>query len=153
MQVILGSKNYINDYILNNGFKIINNKYGKPSYENSDIHFNKSHTKDLSVAIIDNKSCGIDIEKIRTFNELMANKICSNEEIAFLNDVSNKDYYFTLLWVLKESFLKCVGVGLSVPMKKINFIKHNKINLEMKNFKMKYITLNKYIIAICRKGN
>jgi hypothetical protein len=37
-------------------------------------------------------------------------------------------------------------------MKKINFIKHNKINLEMKNFKMKYITLNKYIIAICRKG-
>ena len=152
MQVILGSKNYINDYILNNGFKIINNKYGKPSYENSDIYFNKSHTKDLSVAIIDNKSCGIDIEKIRTFNELMANKICSNEEIAFLNGVSNKDYYFTLLWVLKESFLKCIGVGLSVPMKKINFIKHNKINLEMKNFKMKYITLNKYIIAICRKG-
>lgn len=152
MQVILGSKNYINDYILKNGFKIINNKYGKPAYENSDIYFNKSHTKDLSVAIIDNKSCGIDIEKIRTFNELMANKICSNEEIAFLNGVSNKDYYFTLLWVLKESFLKCVGVGLSVPMKKINFIKHNKINLEMKNFKMKYITLNKYIIAICRKG-
>ena len=152
MQVILGSKNYINDYILNNGFKIINNKYGKPSYENSDIYFNKSHTKDLSVAIIDNKSCGIDIEKIRTFNELMANKICSNEEITFLNGVSNKDYYFTLLWVLKESFLKCVGVGLSVPMKKINFVKDNKINLEIKNYKMKYITLNKYIIAICRKG-
>lgn len=152
MQVILGNRNYINDYILNNGFKIINNKYGKPSYENSDIYFNKSHTKDLSVAIIDNKSCGIDIEKIRTFNELMANKICSNEEITFLNGVSNKDYYFTLLWVLKESFLKCVGVGLSVPMKKINFIKDNKINLEIKNFKMKYITLNKYIIAICRKG-
>ena len=151
MQVILGSKNYINDYILNNGFKIINNKYGKPSYKNGDIYFNKSHAKDLSVAIIDNKSCGIDIEKIRTFNELMANKICSNEEITFLNGVSNKDYYFTLLWVLKESFLKCIGVGLSVPMKKINFIKHNKINLEMKNFKMKYITLNKYIIAICRK--
>lgn len=152
MQVILGNRNYINDYILNNGFKIINNKYGKPSYENSDIYFNKSHTKDLSVAIIDNKKCGIDIEKIRTFNELMVNKICSYEEITFLNGVSNKDYYFTLLWVLKESFLKCVGVGLSVPMKKINFIKDNKINLEMKNFKMKYITLNKYIIAICRKG-
>lgn len=152
MQVILGNRNYINDYILNNGFKIINNKYGKPSYENSVIYFNKSHTKDLSVAIIDNKSCGIDIEKIRTFNELMVNKICSNEEITFLNGISNKDYYFTLLWVLKESFLKCIGVGLSVPMKKINFIKDNKINLEMKNFKMKYITLNKYIIAICRKG-
>jgi len=152
MQVILGNRNYINDYILNNGFKIINNKYGKPSYENSVIYFNKSHTKDLSVAIIDNKSCGIDIEKIRTFNELMVNKICSNEEITFLNGISNKDYYFTLLWVLKESFLKCIGVGLSVPMKKINFIKDNKISLEMKNFKMKYITLNKYIIAICRKG-
>ena len=152
MQVILGNRNYINDYILNNGFKIINNKYGKPSYENSDIYFNKSHTKDLSVAIIDNKSCGIDIEKIRIYHELMANKICSDEEITFLNSVSNKDYYFTLLWVLKESFLKCIGVGLSVPMKKINFIKDNKINLEMKNFKMKYITLNKYIIAICRKG-
>lgn len=152
MQVILGNRNYINNYILNNGFKIINNKYGKPSYKNSDIYFNKSHAKDLSVAIIDNKSCGIDIEKIRTFNELMVNKICSNEEITFLNGVSNKDYYFTLLWVLKESFLKCVGVGLSVPMKKINFIKDNKINLEIKNFKMKYITLDKYIIAICRKG-
>ena len=152
MQLILGNRSYINDCILNNGFKIINNKYGKPSYENSDIFFNKSHTKDLSVAIIDNKSCGIDIEKIRTYNQLMVNKICSDEEITFLNGVSNKDYYFTLLWVLKESFLKCIGIGLSVPMKKINFIKDNKINLEMKNFKMKYITLNKYIIAICRKG-
>ena len=106
----------------------------------------------MSVAIIDNKNCGIDIEKIRTYNQLMVNKICSNEEITFLNSVSNKDYYFTLLWVLKESFLKCIGVGLYVPMKKINFIKDNKINLEIKNFKMKYITLNKYIIAICRKG-
>lgn len=153
MQVILGSRNYINEYVLNDNFNIVTNKYGKPSYEkNSDIFFNKSHTKDLSVAIIDNKNCGIDIEKIRTYNQLMVNKICSNEEITFLNSVSNKDYYFTLLWVLKESFLKCIGVGLSVPMKKINFIKDNKINLEIKNFKMKYITLNKYIIAICRKG-
>lgn len=152
MQIILGNRNYVNDYVLNNDFKIINNKYGKSFYENSDIYFNKSHTEDLSVAIIDNKDCGIDIEKIRVFNELMVNKICSNEEITFLNSVSNKAYYFTLLWVLKESYLKCVGVGLSVPMKKINFVKDNKINLEIKNFKIKYITLNKYIIAICRKG-
>lgn len=151
MQVILGNRNYINDYILNNGFKIINNKYGKPSYENSDIYFNKSHTKDLSVAIIDNKSCGIDIEKIRTFNELMVNKICSNEEITFLNSVSNKDYYFTLLWVLKESFLKCVGVGLSVPMKKINFIKDNKINVETDKYKFKIIFFEDYIISTCNE--
>ena len=152
MQVILGNRNYINDSILNTKFKIINNKYGKPFYENSDIYFNKSHTKDLSVAIIDNKSCGIDIEKIRAFNELMANKICSNEEINILSNISNKDYYFTLLWVLKESYLKCIGIGLSVPMKKISFVKDNKINLKMKNFKINYIILNNYIIAVCRKG-
>ena len=152
MQVILGNKNYINECILKNDFKIITNKYGKPFYENSDIFFSKSHTKELSVAIIDNRCCGIDIEKIRTFNKLIVNKICSNDEITFLNSVSNKDYYFTLLWVLKEAFLKCIGVGLSIPMEKINFVKDNKINLKLKGFKVEYKTLNKYIIAICKKG-
>ena len=75
MQIVLGTKEYINSFINRQGFETYTNFYGKPLVKDNNIYFNKSHAKNLSIAIIDKKTCGIDIELIRNYNELMAKKI------------------------------------------------------------------------------
>lgn len=151
MSLIIGSRDYINSCIDKLNFKIISNKYGKPIIVNKKAFFNKSHEKDLSVAIIEKTMCGIDIEKIKKYNNLMVKKICSESEIVFLNNCDNKDYYFTLFWVLKESYLKCIGIGLSYPMSKISFVRNGKIVYRTKNTQLRIMQYKDYLISICRK--
>ena len=132
-------------------FQIIRNKYGKPYLKKSEVYFNISHCGDLGVSIIDKYECGIDVEKIREYSDLMALKFCSDNEYKFLSEVDNKDYYFTIIWTLKEAYLKCLGTGITVPMNSINFIKNGKLLLELGSLNFSILNRENYIVAICRK--
>lgn len=138
-------------HIVGKKIEIIKNKFGKPYLKSKDLYFNISHCKDFSVAIIEKNECGIDIEQIRKYNDLMALKVCSNAEYKFLNKCEKKDYYFTALWVLKEAYLKYLGTGISMPMNEINFVHNNNLVLNMQDFKMNLLNYKGGIIAICRK--
>lgn len=151
MKVFFGDKEYIDSIINDLNIEIINNKYGKPMDKNDFLYFSKSHTYNLSTLIIDDKQCGIDIEKIRPYNDIMAKKICSDSEYSYLQQSSKKDYDYTMLWVMKESYLKCLGIGLAYPLKKIGFINNNKIIEEINGFSLTIINFEKYIISIFRK--
>ena len=125
--IVIGTEQEINEKIKSlSKEKLLKNDYGKPYYENTNIKFNKSNTLDLSVLIIDNKECGIDIERIRKYDDIMAKRILSKSEYDFVN-INNKDLYFTIIWTLKESYLKCIGTGLNLNLKDISFVKDNKI--------------------------
>lgn len=149
MKLILTNKQEI-DRLLKD-YQIIYNEYGKPYIKENKFYFNKSHTKNLCALIIDDKECGIDIEQIRKYNEKMANKILSNEEIKYINSKNKKDYFFTLIWTLKESYLKALGTGINVPLKNISFIKNNKIRFKQKEYNFKIIRIHNYIVTSCRK--
>lgn len=150
--IIIGIEKEINEKIKSlSNEKLLKNEYGKPYYENINIRFNKSNTLDLSVLIIDNKECGIDIERIRKYDEVMAKRILSREEYDFVNR-NNKDFTFTLIWTLKESYLKCIGTGLNLNLKDISFVKDNKILKTKNNYNLNYfIYEDKYIISYCTK--
>lgn len=150
--IIIGTEKEINEKIKSlSNEKLLKNEYGKPYYENINIRFNKSNTLDLSVLIIDNKECGIDIERIRKYDEVMAKRILSKEEYDFVNR-NNKDFTFTLIWTLKESYLKCIGIGLNLNLKDISFVKDNKILKTKNNYNLNYfIYEDKYIISYCTK--
>ena len=149
---MIGTEKQINEKIKSlSNEKLLKNEYGKPYYENINIRFNKSNTLDLSVLIIDNKECGIDIERIRKYDEVMAKRILSREEYDFVNR-NNKDFTFTLIWTLKESYLKCIGTGLNLNLKDISFVKDNKILKTKNNYNLNYfIYEDKYIISYCTK--
>ena len=150
--IIIGTEKEINEKIKSlSNENLLKNEYGKPYYENINIRFNKSNTLDLSVLIIDNKECGIDIERIRKYDEVMAKRILSREEYDFVNR-NNKDFTFTLIWTLKESYLKCIGTGLNLNLKDISFVKDNKILKNKNDYKLNYfIYEDKYIISYCTK--
>lgn len=151
--LIIASEKEINDKInsLSNE-PLIRNEYGKPYFKNSKLKFNKSNTLDLSVLIIEEVECGIDIEYIRKYNDIMAKEILSKEEKTFINNTDNKDLYFTILWTLKESYLKCIGTGINTKLNELNMIEDNKIIKTKNNYKLNYfIYEDKYIISYCKR--
>lgn len=102
------------------------NKYGKPFLKgNCGLHFNVSHSEDWIVCALHDEPVGIDIERIRPVEPLeMAAQLFSDEEYKTLMIRSPEDrqHFFFDLWTLKESYIKAVGAGLSIPLKSFTVI-------------------------------
>ncbi len=99
--------------------EITRNRYGKPYLKNEgNIHFNVSHSGSWAVGAVDSFPVGIDVERIRPVNLEIAERFFAWQEY---EELLKKDYperldYFFELWTLKESYIKAVGRGLSVPL-------------------------------------
>lgn len=145
--LVIDNKEKIERYFDN--YKLIYNEYGKPYIENNEFYFNKSYSCDLGVLVIENNECGIDIEKIRKYNEVMSKKIFSIDEYNYVNSKINKDYYFTFLWTLKEAYLKYIGTGINIKLDSISFVKDNKILFKNYDCKFKVIKVDNYVISVC----
>ena len=95
------------------------NAYGKPSLQNAaDVHFNLSHAGDWVVCALDDRPVGIDVEIIQPIDLGIADRFFSREELADLHAKpagERLDAFFDL-WTLKESYMKAVGKGMSLPL-------------------------------------
>lgn len=101
-------------------FDIIRNAYGKPYLKDyDDLHFNVSHSGDWIVGAIGNQPVGIDVEKIGNVNMEIAKRFFHSTEYNALmacSGISDQLSLFYDLWTLKESYIKAVGKGLSLPL-------------------------------------
>lgn len=133
------------------------NRYGKPylkNYEN--IFFNLSHCHELAVCAIESCEVGIDAENIRKWHPNVCKRVFSDRETELLMHSENKNEFFFRLWTLKESFVKAIGVGISYPMKKCEFIiDSNSIKAYgCDGYSFSQIILNdKYVCSVCLKRN
>ena len=87
-------------------------------------HFNVSHSGDLLVvAVSKNLEVGVDVEKIRELKDrdkLIARYFSPNEQKIFRDlPESEKTKSFFFAWTQKEAYLKFLGKGISVDLKKI----------------------------------
>lgn len=104
------------------------NEYGKPLLKGiCNINFNVSHSGEYVVACIDNKPIGVDIELIRNINfmSIVENCFTDKEQSYILNsesflEASLKKFYE--IWTLKESYVKCIGKGLLIPLNTFSII-------------------------------
>lgn len=124
------------------------NKYGKPILKRDcGLHFNVSHSEDWIVCAVDDKPIGIDIEKIRPVELEIAAQFFSEEEYKILIAKSQEDrqYFFLDLWTLKESYIKAVGRGLSIPLNSftVSFLENGEIAIKLDN-KFANWTLKQY---------
>ena len=103
--------------IANNGLVIDCNEFGKLFLrEYPSFHFNISHSGDWVACAISEKEVGIDIEKIKSIDLDIAKRFFSDTEYKMLMSQPEdfKINYFYGIWTLKESYIKCIGKGLSV---------------------------------------
>lgn len=94
-------------------------KYGKPFFKaQNNCHFNISHSGEWIVCAIADHSVGIDIEEVSDIDLGIAYRFFSDQEQEDLKRLSPKEQniYFFDLWSLKESYIKKLGMGLSIPL-------------------------------------
>ncbi|KFM95696.1 4-phosphopantetheinyl transferase [Bacillus clarus] len=134
------------------------NKYGKPYIVNFDhIHFNISHSGDWVVGCCGTSSVGIDIERVEAVDISIAEQFFSLKEYNALKSQNplKKESFFYELWTLKESYIKAVGHGLSIPLNSftIKFDKNGITALNPNNsdtyFFKQYDIDEKYKMALC----
>ena len=98
---------------------------GKPFLKNSPgLHFNISHSGDFAVCVLSDAPVGCDVETIRPVRDAVAERCFSAEENAALaaqDGAAAKETLFFRYWTLKESFLKAVGCGITVPLSSVSF--------------------------------
>lgn len=144
--------------VKNSRLKFEQNNYGKPLLvEPCGIHFNISHAGDWVVAVTDDNPIGIDIEKIGCADYTIAEKFFSKKEYIDLmsKDDDEKNDYFYILWTLKESYIKALGQGLSIPLNAFSFsvineeikLIHKGVNNNFSFFKHKID--EKHILSVC----
>ncbi len=90
-------------------------KYGKPYFNNKEhIQFNISHSEEYVIlAFTKEEKVGIDIEKIREFNDykdIARQFFCDFESRDVIN--TNSINHFFKYWTQKEAFVKATGEGL-----------------------------------------
>ena len=134
-------------------------QYDKPYVQNMDVSFNISHSNDkvmcvFSPSLVD---LGCDVEKDKKDGSKIAERFFTEEEFLYLRNVEEEDErktLFTRLWTMKESFIKAVGEGLSLPLNDFSLIKDGKIcesiSRDGKTFSFReYPTEGDYHFTLC----
>lgn len=105
--------------IKNREIQFTTNTYGKPLLQNRDnLHYNQSHSGNWVASALDYSPVGIDVEEIGQTDLDIAEHFFSRQECRdlFALEASEQREYFFDLWTLKESYIKAVGSGLSLPL-------------------------------------
>jgi len=147
--------------ILNDEVIFEYNEFSKPFLRNNpNFKFNISHSGDFVVCAIGKEDIGIDIEQIKPIDLNIAKQFFSENEYQDL--ISKPDElrlkYFYDLWTLKESFIKCIGKGMAIPLNSFyvsitkNQITIRSNSLYQVHFRQFFLDEN-YKLSICSKDN
>ncbi|ETT49255.1 hypothetical protein BSK66_16675 [Paenibacillus odorifer] len=145
----------------NRDIEFVTNVYGKPSLKKrgGTVEFNISHSGEWVVCALDELPIGIDIEQIQQADLNIAKRFFSQDEYVQLTECEEmgRMSLFFDLWTLKESYIKAIGKGLSLPLNSFSFRLNNGIQLEnhdaigLYHFKQYHID-EKYKLAVCAQN-
>ncbi len=132
-------------HIKDSNIQIIVNEYGKKYLKDyPNIYFNISHSGDKCVCVISDNEVGVDIQK-KCYKPQVYSKCFNSNEIEYIENSKDKEKAFTKCWVMKESYVKMLGIGISYGLKNVN-------TLDLQN-KFDIIELDDYFMAIGNKNN
>ncbi|MDE6313171.1 MAG: 4'-phosphopantetheinyl transferase superfamily protein [Lachnospiraceae bacterium] len=118
----------------------------------SEIQFNLSHSGSYVVCIVGDSPMGIDLEKLRPYNEKVAKKILHQREWAVLETSRQKERDFIRFWTLKEAYGKYTGKGLGEDMKSIFFawdIEGKICCSDKEVFAFQWFVEGEYYLSVC----
>lgn len=109
-------------------WQFTNNAYGKPMIaappNARDLRFSVSHTKDLvACGVAVRREMGIDVESLEHPNLglRLAERFFSPAEASDLRSLPAWRTKFFEYWTLKEAYIKARGMGLYLPVNRLNF--------------------------------
>lgn len=97
--------------------RYVEGEHGKPAFEQyPELHFSLSHSGNLVACAIGEMPVGVDVQTIVTARDSLINYVMTDAEkwaLQSLDDLDDKNAYFTQLWTLKESYTKATGTGIT----------------------------------------
>ncbi|GLC31301.1 4'-phosphopantetheinyl transferase family protein [Clostridium omnivorum] len=146
--------------INNDSITFNKNDYGKPFLKDyPKFKFNISHSGDFLVCAFDDTEIGIDIEQINQIDyREIANSFFSESEVDYILDKDSNDALsrFYDIWTLKESYVKCCGLGVTMPLESFSICinEHDNIgvvaNNHWKSYSFKRFDISEgYKMSVC----
>ena len=108
--------------------RIEENQFGKPFFpEHPEIQFNLSHSGKWVLCGISDLPLGCDAEKIRRGSEKLSKRFfhpMEQKALAALVPEFSQAWQkeFARIWTRKESYIKAIGAGLSLPMRSFSVL-------------------------------
>ena len=140
-------------------------EHGKPYLaDHPGIRFNLSHSGNMVMAAFSGSEVGCDIERQTPARLDVAERFFAKKEFTALKNAASdkeRDMMFGRLWVLKESFLKATGEGVSLPMDSFCFSPGDRTVVELSetavertgkggdSYRFKEYALPGYYAAVC----
>lgn len=84
---------------------------GKP-YLPGGPSFSISHSRGFAAVAISDRPVGLDLERVRSFSELLPERVFSRIELEWFRQRGERREDFFTLWTLKECYYKYLGTGL-----------------------------------------
>ena len=98
--------------------------HGKPySVAHPELFFNLSHCQSACACVLADRPVGIDVERKLSYKETLMHRICTKDEQALFADCRNdteRADLLSVLWPMKESYVKRDGRGLSCGLDQVS---------------------------------
>ena len=91
--------------------------FGKPYLRGGEFEFNLSHSDRFAACAISDKPVGLDIQTLSQCRESLVRRCFTEEEQDAVFSSKDPQETFTRIWCRKESFVKCLGRGLRIPLR------------------------------------
>src|SRR3989344_5679474 len=124
-------KNALNQYLSKNKMRLLekvvinNSQSGQPYIQDYEtLHCSIGHSYGLGVGAVAPFRIGVDVEKIRPHKDSLANYIAEPKELNLVeNFFNNRTDKITLVWTIKESVMKALGIGFKISPRQVKIMR------------------------------
>ena len=116
---------------------------GKPYVRGNPCYFSVSHSGVLVICAVSDRPIGVDAEEIRPINGEIANKICTAEELAYLESIKieeERNRWLLQIWTKKEAIFKIEG-KLPRRDREVNTLSPDGVDLQTQEFENYFISV------------
>lgn len=99
--------------------RIVTDAFEKPGFESGCAFFSLSHSEERVMCAVADMPVGCDVQQEGAADLTLAKRFFSEEEYNALSACDTEQArveLFFRLWTLKESFMKCTGLGFRLPL-------------------------------------
>lgn len=124
---------------------------GKPALAGGP-EFSLSHSGGRVLCALSDRPVGADLQQQRPYNPALARRFFTAEEGTWLEAQQERDLAFTLLWSLKESYVKLLGTGIAgvhLDSFTVRMDGEGRAHIDGSSVKLWYAVHDGYVMALC----
>lgn len=131
--------------------EIICGEGGKPALTGGP-EFSLSHSGGRVLCALSDRPVGADVQQLHPYAPALARRFFTAEEAAWLEVQREEELAFTLLWSLKESYVKLLGTGIAaahLDSFTVRMDGEGRAHIDGSSVKLWYAVHDGYVMALC----